>query len=165
MMLLFLPLRLLWHLLAREQHYFVLSRGQYNRSDWLNVELTDLSGLIKDRKFSVSNWLLNSQLQEPLMGSCQLQGVDLGSFFSWRKWRYALLPFLFGPLSLRIGQNIRCSLWPKSSIRSTRDSLHWLLYTWLSNMIDMFLRNTQGSLSLAHYWKITMQRSCIKPSE
>ena len=45
------------------------------------LPLTDLSGLIKDRKFSLSNWLLNRQLKEPLMDSCQLQGVELRSFF------------------------------------------------------------------------------------
>ena len=27
----------------------------------------------KDLKYSKSNWLLNSQLREPIMGSCQLQ--------------------------------------------------------------------------------------------
>ena len=45
----------------------------------LMLTLRVYTGLIKDLKFSLSNWLLNSQLQESLMGSCQ--GMDLGSFF------------------------------------------------------------------------------------
>ena len=80
-------------------------------------------------------------------------------------------PVLYGPLSLRIAWNISRFLWPKNSIRGTREALFTGSYTHpLSNvhwsgkksLIDLFLRNsTQGSLSLVHYWKIMMQRPCI----
>ena len=39
-----------------------------NRSDWLNVDLMHLSGLIKHLKFSLSNWLLNSQFAGAING-------------------------------------------------------------------------------------------------
>ena len=83
MMLSFLPAVIATF--ASEGTTSFLWREQYNRSDWFNVDLTHLSGPIKDLKFSFSNWLLNSQLQEPLMGSCQLQGLDLGSSFPYRR--------------------------------------------------------------------------------
>ena len=59
-------------------------------------------------------------LRRPLMGSCQLKGLDLGSFFFFK---VCIVPFLCSPLSLRIVLNISCFLWPKRSIRGTTKAL------------------------------------------
>ena len=77
-----------------------LWREQYNRSDWLSVDLTHLSGLIKDLK--------NSRCPIGcLKANYRSQGVDLASFFFFLKEiKACIVPFWCGPLSLRIAYNI-----------------------------------------------------------
>ena len=108
-----------------------------------------------------------SYLQEPLMGFCQLQGVDLGFLFSWRRLRYVL--FLF------CGQNVvfearerLCSLVNKH--------IHYLTYIDLTRSLKEVF---DWSVSKKHARKLelsqyTIERSwckhhasnpCIKPSE
>ena len=70
-------------------------------------------------------------LEEPLFcGSCQLQGVDFGSFFSWRRLRYALFLFLCGPYVFEGFFKYRLfSVDKKKYSRHKRDSLHCVINT------------------------------------
>ena len=72
----------------------------------------------------VFNWLLNSQLQtEATNGLLPITRAGFRILFSLKEMKVYIVPFLFGPLSLRIAQNIGCFLWPKRSIRGTREAL------------------------------------------
>ena len=62
--------------------------------------------------------LIRRLLQKKLMGFFQLQGVDLGSFFSWRRIRYAL--FLF---CVALCLKYQLFSVAKNSIRGTRKAL------------------------------------------
>ena len=129
----------------------------------------------KDLKYSKSNWLLNSQLREPIMGSCQSQGVDLGSLFcSWRRWRYAL--FLFWWPSV-FEDSLKYQLFSsvaKSIVFAVQERLsllalihiHCLTYIDVKEVFDWsFSKEHPRQLDhLVHCWKIMMQRSCIKPA-
>ena len=85
------------------------------------------------------------------MGSCQLQGVNLGSFFP------PLWPFVFEKSEFKIssvlsGQKVVFAEQERYSSLADQH-IHYLTCIDLKkkSLIDLFLRNTQGSLSLVHY--------------
>ena len=118
-----------------------LWREQYNRFDWLSVDLTHLSGLIKDLK--------NSRCPMGcLKASYRSQGVDLA----------CIVPFWCGPLCLRIAYNISVLLsvaqrWYSRHKKGSSLAfihIHYPTYNDLKEVFDLFLRNTQGILNLVH---------------
>ena len=139
----------------------------YNRSVWLNVGLAHLSGLVKDLKYSKSNWLLNSQLREPIMGSCQSQGGG-----SWilvlflKEMKACIVPVLVALFFLRIAQNISCFLvWPKNIVFAAQERLsllvlihiHYLTYidlkeVFTENWKDLFQPQSVNSALQAKVW-------------
>ena len=85
------------------------------------------------------------------MGSCQLQGVNLGSFFP------SLWPFVFENSEFKIsavlsGQKVVFAEQERHSSLANQH-IHYLTCIDLKkkSLIGLFLRNTQGNLSLVHY--------------
>ena len=85
----------------------------------------------KDLKYSKSNWLLNSQLREPIMGSCQLQGGGTRILVLFLKeMKVCIVPVLVALCLrgyLKISAVFFCG--QKYSIRGPREALFTSSYT------------------------------------